>query len=99
MININIGLAYIHDALKRQAENRQYGIMQGLGFMQSYYEARSIDTRAEERQEAHYNMARTYHLLGLVHIAIPFYRKVFAEVDNLPQGKAGERLVVDAAYN
>jgi len=99
MINLNIGLAYIHHALKRQTENRQYSIIQGVSFMLSYYESRSRCAHIEERQEAYYNMARAYHLLGLVHLAIPFYRKVFDEVLNLPEHQTYEWLVLDTAYN
>lgn len=51
----------------------------------------------EERQEAHYNMARTYHLLGLTHIALPFYSKVLQEVHDSQATR--EDLVRDAAFN
>jgi general transcription factor 3C polypeptide 3 (transcription factor C subunit 4) len=99
IININIGLAYIHHALKRQAENRQHSILQGITFMLRYYECQKEALHIEERQEAHYNMARTYHLLGLVHLATPYYLKVLDEVEGDVSGSICEDLVIDTVYN
>jgi general transcription factor 3C polypeptide 3 (transcription factor C subunit 4) len=97
MINLSIGLGYVHYGLKRQSENRQFHLMQGLGFLFRYYESRQISPRVDERQEAHYNIARAYHMLGLAHLALPYYFKVLDEV----QGSfvTREDLVRDAAYN
>jgi general transcription factor 3C polypeptide 3 (transcription factor C subunit 4) len=97
MINLNIGLAYVHQSLKRQAENRQHLILQGTTFLFTYYEARKLSSRVEERQEAHYNVARVYHMLGLTSLAIPYYDKVFEEIADGEEGR--EDLVVEAAYN
>lgn len=93
-----MALGYIHYGLKRQSENRQYHIMQGLSFLYQYYESRKESVRVEERQEAHYNMARAYHMLGLTHLALPFYTKVLQEMHNETSTTA-EDLVRDAAYN
>ena len=97
MINLNIGLAYIHYALKRQAENRQHLILQGLTFLFNYYDSRKTSSNIEERQEAHYNVARAYHMLGLTTLALPFYRLVFKEIEDGASSR--EDLVTDAAYN
>jgi general transcription factor 3C polypeptide 3 (transcription factor C subunit 4) len=99
MINLSIGLAYIHLALKRQTDNRQHNILQGLTFLFRYYESRKTSLRMEERQEAHFNMARAYHMLGLTHLAIPFYWKVFDELSKGENNSMREDLVVDTAYN
>ncbi|KAK4210959.1 transcription factor tau subunit sfc4 [Rhypophila decipiens] len=40
LINMSIGLAYLHYALKRQATNRQYLLMQGFSFLFRYYKDR-----------------------------------------------------------
>ena len=95
MINLTLGLAHIHDALKRQVENRQHSILQGMTFVFRYYDARSESQFIEERLEAHYNVARAYHMLGLVNLALPYYWKVL----NKPTEYAKEDLVIDAAYN
>ena len=100
MISLNIGLTYTHHALKRQAENRQHLILQSLAFLFAYYDTRKVSSNAEERQEAHYNMARVYHMLGLIHLALPYYLLVLEEVtlDNV-EDLLREDLVIDVAYN
>jgi len=97
MINLSIGLGYVHYGLKRQSENRQFHLMQGLGFLFRYYESRHVSPRVEERQEAHYNIARAYHMLGLAHLSLPYYLRVLEEAQDL--FIAREDLVRDAAYN
>ncbi len=97
MINLSIGLGYVHYGLKRQSENRQFHLMQGLGFLFRYYESRHVSQTIEERQEAHYNIARTYHMLGLAHLAVPYYLKVLEEVQDSIVTR--EDIVRDAAYN
>lgn len=99
MINLNVGLAYMHHALKRQAENRQHLILQALTFLFNYYNPRKTSAHVEERQEAHYNMARSYHMLGLTNLAIPYYDLVFKEVESNGKASSREDLVTDAAYN
>jgi general transcription factor 3C polypeptide 3 (transcription factor C subunit 4) len=64
MINLTIGLSYIQLSLKRQTENRHFQIMQGFGFLFRYYDIRKKSPHPAERQEAEYNIARAYHMLG-----------------------------------
>lgn len=99
MINLSVGLAYVHYALRRQAENRQHLILQGMTFMLNYYNSRKTSTKTEERQEAHYNMARVYHMLGLTNLAVPFYDQVFKEIESGGRASGRDDLVTDAAYN
>lgn len=100
MIILSLGLSYIQYGLKRQVDNRQYVITQGLMFMHQYYNMREKSGHFEERQEAHYNMARTYHLLGLTNLAIPFYRKVLQGADDEENLRGvNEDWCLDAAYN
>lgn len=96
MIKLSIGLGYVHYGMKRQAENRQFHIMQGLTFLMDYYKSRRSSEHAEERQEASYNIARTYHMLGLTHLAGPYYEEVLDDPEAATQE---EDLVLDAAYN
>lgn len=76
MIALSLGLSYMQYALKRQIDNRQYAITQGVTYMNKYYYIRSQSAHFEERQEAHYNLARAYHLVGLTNLALPLYKKV-----------------------
>ena len=99
MINLSAGLSYVHLALKRQIDNRQHNIIQGTTFLFRYYDSRKNSTKTEERQEAHFNIARAYHMLGLTHLAIPFYWKVFDELTQGISDSEQEDLVVDTAYN
>lgn len=55
VITLSLGLGYIHYGLKRQAVNRQYLILQGLAFLQEYYES----LPPERSDEANYGMGRT----------------------------------------
>lgn len=98
MINLSLGLCYVHYALKRQADNRQHLIMQGFTFLFTYYDSRKQSSRPAERQEADYNIARTYHLLGLTHLALPYYSSVLQASDE-GQIPVAEDLAVEAAYN
>ncbi|KAH8658754.1 RNA polymerase III transcription factor-like protein TFIIIC subunit Tfc4 [Tricladium varicosporioides] len=95
LLIFSLGLTYVHDALKRQAENRQYSIIQGLAFLHEYHEIRKQSKHAEERVEADFNLGRVYHMLGLVHLARPFYWKVL----RASQHDVKENLVFEAAYN
>jgi hypothetical protein len=107
LINLSTGLAYVHYALKRQATNRQYLLTQGFAFLFRYYRDRLRDGKATvaERQEAHFNIARAYSLIGLANLAVQYYRKVLEEEDAAGKNGEGggamgnEDLKVEAAYN
>lgn len=75
ILNLCIGVAYIQHAMKRLSENRQYQIQQGLAFVYRYYELRTKETNAIHRQEAEFNVARMWHALGLVSLALPGYER------------------------
>jgi general transcription factor 3C polypeptide 3 (transcription factor C subunit 4) len=88
VILLSIGLSYIHNSLKRQAENRHYMILQGLSFMQEYRLVRERSSVPQERQEMEFNFARVYQLLGLGHLAVQGYEKCLAigeEIEALSQ--------------
>ncbi len=78
MIKLSLALGYLHYALKRQADNRHQILMQGLAFLLEYYDCRRQSSNLSEKQEAEYNVAHAYHLLGLTHLAIPYYERCLA---------------------
>ena len=78
MINLSLALGYLHYALKRQADNRHHILMQGLAFLFQYYDCRQRSSISSEKQEAEYNVGHAYHLLGLTHLAIPYYERCLA---------------------
>ncbi|KAI0480602.1 hypothetical protein GGR56DRAFT_626811 [Xylariaceae sp. FL0804] len=90
MILLSIGQCYIHYALKRQSENRQYHLVQGFSYLHEYYALRTASPRAAARQEAHYNMGRSYHAVGLVHLAIEFYQKALQDRPTDDEGDGGD---------
>jgi general transcription factor 3C polypeptide 3 (transcription factor C subunit 4) len=96
MIKLSIGLGYVHHGLKRQSENRQFQIMQGMTFLLDYYKSRKASPNDEERQEASYNVARTYQMVGLSHLALPYYQEI---LDEARPSENKEELVLDAAFN
>ncbi|KAI0014150.1 TPR-like protein [Xylariaceae sp. FL0662B] len=101
MVNLSVGHCYVHYALKRQSENRQYLLAQGFHFLHQYYELKSSLPDAAQRQEAHYNLARTYHSVGIPHIAAEYYRRALRDVpDDSECGVMGQNdLTREAAYN
>jgi general transcription factor 3C polypeptide 3 (transcription factor C subunit 4) len=100
MINVSIGQAYVHHALKRQSENRQHLIAQGFSFLHKYYDSRLRDAVSPlQRQEAHYNLGRSYHLLGLTSLAIEYYKRTLRESEFVEGGLGTEDLAREAAYN
>ncbi|KAI1505503.1 hypothetical protein F5X99DRAFT_368242 [Biscogniauxia marginata] len=101
MAALSVGHCYVHYALKRQSENRQYLLIQGFMFLHQYYNAKVASPEAAIRQEAHYNLARSYHAIGIPHIAAEYYRRTLQEVpDDSGNGIMGrDDLSQEAAFN
>ncbi|KAI0526612.1 hypothetical protein F5B22DRAFT_168251 [Xylaria bambusicola] len=101
MVLLSVGQCYIHYALKRQSENRQYLLVQGFVFLHRYYDLKVSSADAAQRQEAHYNMARSYHAIGIPHLAAQFYQRVLRDIpdDSEPSVLGISDLSKEAAYN
>lgn len=100
MINLSLALGYLHYALKRQSDNRHYLIMQSFSFLFTYHDIRQGSQTVTERQEADYNVARAFHMLGLTHLAIPYYEQCLALSDLVPKASStssGEDFALEAA--
>jgi len=52
--------------------------MQGFAFLLEYYGVRQKAGNHSQRQESEYNVGRAYHLLGLTHLALPYYERCLA---------------------
>jgi general transcription factor 3C polypeptide 3 (transcription factor C subunit 4) len=105
LLELSIGLTYIHRAMQRQADNRHILILQGMTFLFQYYHG--INERAEKyegldaagmRQQAEYNIGRAFHQLGLLTFAIKYYEKV-VEISDEWEGKLKRDLVFEAVHN
>lgn len=76
MVNLSLGLAYVHYGLKRQSTNRQYLLLQGQSFLSRYAELSCQDQgNSHTLAEAYYNIGRLYQLLGVNYLAFEFYTK------------------------
>ncbi|KAF2459561.1 hypothetical protein BDY21DRAFT_192664 [Lineolata rhizophorae] len=107
VLNLSIATAFVQHGLRRQSENRQFQIQQGLAFLRRYYEIRTKDNVPIHVQEAEFNVGRMWHLLGLVHQAIPAYKKCImigprAAADSLgdlpEESEESEDFAAEAAY-
>ncbi|KAL9125829.1 MAG: hypothetical protein Q9217_005026 [Psora testacea] len=78
VIKLSLALGYIHWAFKRQAQNRHQILVQGFAFLMEYYDCRQESGSDLQKQEAEYNVGRAYHLLGVIHLAIPYYERCLA---------------------
>ncbi|KAJ3499625.1 hypothetical protein NLG97_g166 [Lecanicillium saksenae] len=74
MVNLSLGLAYVHYGLKRQSTNRQYLLLQGQAFISQYLEA-DEGTVARPLAERYYNTGRLFQLLGLNQLGSELYSK------------------------
>lgn len=101
MIHLSIALSYLHHAFKRQSDSRNYLTTQGFSFLYSYYDIRQKSLAPYERQEADYNMARAFHMLGLTHLAIPFYERCLDQttvIHGRCSGSTSEEFTREAAF-
>ncbi|KAG5931747.1 hypothetical protein E4U53_001636 [Claviceps sorghi] len=72
MVNLSLGLAYVHYGLKRQSTNRQYLLLQGQAFL-CEYSRQGRDDRGYAAAERLYNMGRLFQLLGIGHLSSRYY--------------------------
>jgi general transcription factor 3C polypeptide 3 (transcription factor C subunit 4) len=103
LLELSIGLAYLHRAMQRQADNRHILVLQGMTFVFQYY--RAIQERARRytanqgaamRQEAEYNVARAFHQTGLLSHATAYYDRV---IEISKEEDLKNDLVFEAAHN
>ena len=97
LLCLSIGVAYIQHAMKRLSENRQFQIQQGLAFVYRYFDLRTADAdSALLRQEAEFNVARIWHSLGIVNLALPAYERCIALRDRVRAEAAAEATAATA---
>jgi general transcription factor 3C polypeptide 3 (transcription factor C subunit 4) len=81
-VELCIGVAYLHRAMQRQADNRHILILQGMTFIFQYYRLYKERSHrytggisASMRQAAEYNVGRAFHQLGLLSLAVKYYER------------------------
>lgn len=72
MVNLSLGLAYVHYGLKRQSANRQYLLLQGQAFLSRYLEL-GRDGQSGSMAERLYNVGRLFQLLGIGSLGSRYY--------------------------
>lgn len=82
MINLSLGLAYVHYGLKRQSTNRQYLILQGQAFLSQYAQR---DSESSLEPEKLYNVGRLFQLLGISYLSSFYYEKALDLCKQLPK--------------
>jgi general transcription factor 3C polypeptide 3 (transcription factor C subunit 4) len=105
LLELSIGIAYLHRAMQRQADNRHVLILQGMTFVFQYYRSyyeRSYAYPGKEgvamRQQAEFNVGRAFHQLGLLTFALQYYEKVIKMSDEMG-GLGGRDLVFEGVHN
>lgn len=79
MINLSLGLAYVHYGLKRQSTNRQYLILQGQAFISHYIDSNADLCSSHTKAERYYNVGRLFQLIGVAYLGYSYYNKALAE--------------------
>ena len=75
--------------------------MQGFAFLFEYYNRRRDEGGISEKQEAAYNVARAFHMLGLTHLATPYYEQCLSlskVVQHAYAGTGFEDFAQEAAF-
>ncbi|KAA8909852.1 hypothetical protein FN846DRAFT_888742 [Sphaerosporella brunnea] len=112
MILLSISLAYLHRSMQRQSENRHMQALQAITFLYEYYDVRTAPNplpdaedienerhAAAMKQEAEFNVARSFHHLGLTHLALPYYQRCLDISDDwASKGGVHGDLKWEAAY-
>lgn len=72
-INLCIGVSFINLSLGFRLSNRNQTVLQGFAFLYNYQRLCKFN------QESNYNLARAFHHVGLVQLAVNYYEKVLIQ--------------------
>ncbi|KNE70205.1 hypothetical protein AMAG_15173 [Allomyces macrogynus ATCC 38327] len=108
MLNLTLGVAYLHRAMQRKSDNRHQQVAQGIAFLLRFAEislAPPAPAAAGEpsdngvppvfrqpRTLVLYNLGRAFHQIGLVALATRYYRMALDD-------KSAPQFHREAAYN
>nr|XP_018265461.1 uncharacterized protein I303_01827 [Kwoniella dejecticola CBS 10117]OBR87619.1 hypothetical protein I303_01827 [Kwoniella dejecticola CBS 10117] len=74
-----IAQSFFGRAMNRQSDNRNYQLAQGMAFLTRYRKLSSPDAVTQE--EVEYNYGRSFHGIGINHLAINHYERVLSSVN------------------
>ncbi|WWD21507.1 hypothetical protein CI109_105993 [Kwoniella shandongensis] len=98
-----IAQAFFGRSMNRQSDNRNYQIAQGLAFLTRYRKLSPKD--AESQEQVEYNYGRSYHGIGVPHLAVVHYERVLESVQKRmdgyddPEAVRSSSLAYEAAHN
>ncbi|KAJ3366869.1 transcription factor TFIIIC subunit tfc4 [Allomyces arbusculus] len=108
MLNLTLGVAYLHRAMQRKSDNRHQKVAQGIAFLLRYAEISLAPPTAPAAGEPSdgdvppvfrqpstlvlYNLGRAFHQIGLVALATRYYRMALDD-------KSAPQFHREAAYN
>src|SRR5271154_2762435 len=104
MLELSIGISYLHRAMQRQASNRHLIVLQAFTFLFQYrqliYEQSNnhASMGAAMRQQAEYNLARAFQQLGLFTFAARYYEDAI-RISVEMRGLGKRDLVFECAHN
>nr|XP_039261100.1 general transcription factor 3C polypeptide 3-like [Styela clava] len=87
MFMLLIGIIYTHISAQRFTTHKNSLVVQALAFLNKYAQHRKCS------QEIYYNLARTFHELGLRHFAVHWYRKALETPP--PTGTGLDNSIID----
>lgn len=106
LLELSIGLAYLHRSMQRQVNNRHVSVLQAMTFIFQYY--RLQYTKSEKydgvdcatiRQQAEYNVARAFHQVGLESFAVKYYGNALKISEEFEGGLGKRDLKFEVAHN
>ncbi|KAL7928836.1 RNA polymerase III transcription initiation factor complex [Trichoderma chlorosporum] len=92
MVNLSLGLAYVHYGLKRQSTNRQYLLLQGQAFISHYVQSGGDEPQGQA--ERYYNVGRLFQLLGIGYLSLQYYTKAL----EANKSAGGKKLLQDIIF-
>ncbi|WWC86899.1 uncharacterized protein L201_001778 [Kwoniella dendrophila CBS 6074] len=98
-----ISQAFFGRSMNRQSDNRNYQIAQGMAFLTRYRKLSSPDEITQE--EVEYNYGRSFHGIGINHLAITHYERVLKSVEKRmnesmdPEAIREKSLAYQSAHN
>lgn len=97
LLPLMLSITLSHMAQQKHIQKRENLMTQSLVFASKYQECRELTALPE----VHYNLGRVYQTFGIMHLAVPHYKKVLDHEEDFFSG-ANERLLglkQEAAFN